>query len=109
MGPSVHASPEQPAQAALLGRTAVPALRARTTLWAGTTLPRVLATRFATFPPHSRFTSASTRCEPVMHNRCCQATVLNASRISHDCVVTYRLTDLGAFISPLLGLRAHLP
>ncbi len=28
------------------------------------TLLRVLATRFATFPPHSRFTSASTRCDP---------------------------------------------
>ena len=43
--------------------------RAKATLLPKTTLrakalPRVLATRLATFPPHSRFTSASTRCEP---------------------------------------------
>jgi len=63
MGPPVHAPREQPAQAALPARVAV---LARPTL-SRATLPRVLTTRLATFPPHSRFTSASTRCEPAMH------------------------------------------
>jgi hypothetical protein len=60
MGPPVHAPREQPAQAALPARVAV---LARPTL-SRATLSRVLTTRLATFPPHSRFTSASTRYEP---------------------------------------------
>jgi hypothetical protein len=69
MGPPVHAPREQPAEAALPPRVAVLARAAlsRATLLARPTLPRVLTTRLATFPPHSRFTSASTRCEPAMH------------------------------------------